>query len=35
MQFFKHVKNILNSGELGQKPTVSKMETIQKEGNAV
>ena len=29
----KHVKNIFASGELEQKPTVSKMETVQKEGN--
>ena len=29
----KHVKNIFESGELDRSPTVSKMETVQKEGN--
>jgi death-on-curing family protein len=29
----KHIKNIIDSAELSQKATVSKMETVQKEGN--
>lgn len=28
----KHIKNIYNEGELERKPTVSKMETVQREG---
>lgn len=31
----KHVKNIFNSGELDKKSTVSKIETVQKEGNRI
>ena len=29
----KHIKNIISSGELNEKSTVSKMETVQMEGN--
>jgi len=29
----KHIKNIIESEELDSKATISKMETVQKEGN--